>query len=61
MNNAFCIISQLAAEKIEAFNQEEEAFGWQTTTYPLRMQTINVLKPYLQLYEYTVDFNNKYK
>ena len=46
---------------MEAFNTEEEAFGWQTTTYPQRLTTINSLKPYLQLYEYTVDFNNKYK
>jgi hypothetical protein len=47
--------------QVDAFNQEEEAFGWQTTVYPQRLQTIGVLKPYLQLYELTVDFNNKYK
>ncbi|KAL3855114.1 hypothetical protein ACJMK2_014343, partial [Sinanodonta woodiana] len=52
---------QVAAEKIEAFNNEEEAFGWQTTAYPQRLQIINTLKPYLTLYETTVDFNNKYK
>ena len=45
----------------EAFNVEEESFGWQTTTYPVRLQTINTLKPYLTLYELTVDFENKYK
>ncbi len=52
---------QAAAEKIEAFNAEEEAFGWQTTTYPNRLSTINTLKPFLQLYELTVDFNEKFK
>ncbi|XP_067686354.1 dynein axonemal heavy chain 7-like [Haliotis asinina] len=52
---------QAAAEKIEMFNVEEEAFGWQTTAYPQRQTVINTLKPYLQLYETTVDFNSKYK
>ncbi|XP_060067000.1 dynein axonemal heavy chain 7-like [Ylistrum balloti] len=51
----------VAQEKIEAFNNEEEAFGWQTTAYPQRQGIINTLKPYLSLYELTVDFNNKYK
>ena len=50
-----------AADKIEQFNLEEESFGWQTTTYPLRQTTINTLKPYFQLYELTVDFNQKFK
>ncbi|XP_078701931.1 dynein axonemal heavy chain 7-like isoform X3 [Branchiostoma floridae x Branchiostoma belcheri] len=50
-----------AAEKIEQFNQEEEAFGWQTTAYPGRQKILNVLTPYLKLYETTVEFNNKYK
>ncbi|XP_076459412.1 dynein axonemal heavy chain 7-like [Babylonia areolata] len=52
---------QAAADKIEAFNQEEESFGWQTTAYPQRVSVINTLKPYLNLYEMTVDFNTKYK
>ncbi|XP_041374659.1 dynein heavy chain 7, axonemal-like isoform X2 [Gigantopelta aegis] len=52
---------QAAADKIEAFNNEEEAFGWQTTTYPQRIQVLSTLKPYHTLYETTVDFNNKYK
>eukprot|EP00058_Branchiostoma_floridae_P012957 XP_002598445.1 hypothetical protein BRAFLDRAFT_83261 [Branchiostoma floridae] len=50
-----------AAEKIEQFNQEEEAFGWQTTAYPARQKILNVLTPFLKLYETTVEFNNKYK
>ncbi|CAH1790213.1 unnamed protein product [Owenia fusiformis] len=52
---------QAAADKVEAFNTEEESFGWETTQYPKRMTTINKLKPYLTLYESTVDFNTKYK
>ncbi|XP_059164025.1 dynein axonemal heavy chain 7-like isoform X1 [Physella acuta] len=52
---------QIAADKIDAFNTEEEAFGWDVTTYPQRMNIINNLKPYQQLYELTVDFNTKHK
>ena len=52
---------QLAADKQDAFNSEEEAFGWETTNYPSRIQTIQVLKPYLSLYEMTVDFNGKFR
>ncbi|XP_070569551.1 dynein axonemal heavy chain 7-like isoform X2 [Ptychodera flava] len=52
---------EAAADKIEAFNNEEEAFGWQTSTYPQRMQILNTLTPYLKLYELTVEFNGKYK
>ena len=51
----------LCLTQIEAFNTEEEAFGWQTTAYPQRQTIINTLKPYLQLYDTTVEFNNKYK
>ncbi|XP_076449948.1 dynein axonemal heavy chain 7-like [Babylonia areolata] len=52
---------QAAADKIDAFNHEEESFGWDTTAYPQRVTIINTLKPYLHLYEMTVDFNTKYK
>ena len=47
--------------QVEAFNNEEEAFGWDITTYPGRQETLNTLKPYLNLYTLTVDFNDKYK
>lgn len=52
---------ETAAERIQAFNAEEESFGWPITQYPLRTQALSTLKPYLQLYELTVDFSNKYK
>lgn len=45
-----------AENTIEGFNTEEEAFGWEVTDYPLRMDLINELKPYIQLYSSAVDF-----
>ncbi|XP_039266483.2 dynein axonemal heavy chain 7-like isoform X2 [Styela clava] len=50
---------ETASEKIEQFNIEEEAFGWETSQYPQRKQLDTTLAPYLKLYETTVDFNNK--
>lgn len=50
-----------ANERIEQFNAEEEAFGWETTQYPLRLQTFNTLQPYQKLYEIGVEFTNKNK
>lgn len=48
-----------ANERIEQFNGEEEAFAWETTQYPLRLQTFNTLQPYSKLYEIGVEFTNK--
>ncbi len=50
-----------ANERIEQFNAEEEAFGWETTQYPLRLQSFNSLQPYLKLFEIGVEFTNKNK
>ena len=58
-NLAECNIFSLP--QILAFNQEEEAFNWDVTSYPQRQQLINTLNPYLKLYETTVEFQNKYK
>ncbi|VDM15555.1 unnamed protein product [Hydatigera taeniaeformis] len=52
---------EVALTKIDAFNAEETAFGWTLTSYPLRLETQTILKPYLRLYETTVEFNNKSK
>ena len=52
---------EAAAEKIEAFNMEEESFGWQTSAYPQRNKILSVLTPYHKLYETTVEFNTKHK
>ncbi|XP_033628553.1 dynein heavy chain 7, axonemal-like isoform X2 [Asterias rubens] len=52
---------EAASEKIEAFNLEEEAFGWQTSAYPMRNTITSTLQPYHKLYETTVEFNTKHK
>ncbi len=50
-----------ANERIEQFNAEEEAFAWELTQYPLRLQAYNALQPYLKLYEIGVEFTSKHK
>ncbi|XP_014666536.1 PREDICTED: dynein heavy chain 7, axonemal-like [Priapulus caudatus] len=50
-----------AAEKIEAFNTEEEAFGWDLTTYPARQELVQMLQPYMKLYDTAVEFGTKYR
>lgn len=52
---------ELAVNKIEQFNAEEDALKWESTTYPLRNEVQNTLRPFLRLYETTVEFNNKYR
>ncbi|XP_037706594.1 dynein heavy chain 7, axonemal isoform X3 [Choloepus didactylus] len=51
----------LAAEKIEQFNAEEEAFGWLPSIYPQRKKIQDGLNPYLRLYETAVEFSTKYR
>ncbi|EPQ01952.1 Dynein heavy chain 7, axonemal [Myotis brandtii] len=51
----------LAADKIEQFNAEEEAFGWSPSLYPQRKKIQDSLNPYLRLYETAVEFSNKYR
>ena len=50
----------VAGEKLEAINEEEEAFGMDTTTFPLRQQLQTFLKPYINLYNTSNEFNDKY-
>ncbi|CAB4002499.1 dynein heavy chain 7, axonemal-like, partial [Paramuricea clavata] len=52
---------ETAADKVQSFNDEEEAFGWDVTAYPQRQQLMNTLTPFRKLYETTVEFQNKYK
>ncbi|KAA0191397.1 hypothetical protein HAZT_HAZT007379 [Hyalella azteca] len=40
-----------AAQYTDHINREEEAFGWNTTLYPLRKQVADKLSPFLKLYE----------
>ncbi|XP_006878990.1 PREDICTED: dynein heavy chain 7, axonemal [Elephantulus edwardii] len=50
-----------AADKIEQFNVEEEAFGWLPSVYPQRKKIQDGLNPYLRLYDTAVEFGNKYR
>jgi len=50
-----------ALAKIQAINNEQDAFGKDITAYPERQQIINTLNPYLKLYETTVEFQEKHK
>ncbi|KAI9203090.1 dynein heavy chain and region D6 of dynein motor-domain-containing protein [Polychytrium aggregatum] len=47
-------------EKIQAFNHEEDLFGWETTKFPTLTETIEALAPYLSLYQTSVDFQKSY-
>ncbi|XP_041119882.1 dynein heavy chain 7, axonemal isoform X1 [Polyodon spathula] len=51
----------LAMEKIDQFNLEEEAFGWPVSQYPQRKKIQEKLMPYLRLYEMTTEFHTKHK
>ncbi|XP_026981187.1 dynein axonemal heavy chain 7 [Sagmatias obliquidens] len=51
----------LAADKIEQLNAEEEAFGWLPSIYPQRKKIQDGLNPYLRLYETVVEFSTKYR
>ncbi|KAJ8926978.1 hypothetical protein NQ314_020603 [Rhamnusium bicolor] len=50
-----------AMERIDAFNEEETAFGFELSQYPLRKQIFDKLVPYKKLYDNSVDFLNKYE
>ncbi|KAM9628836.1 dynein axonemal heavy chain 7 [Morphnus guianensis] len=51
----------LAANKIDQLNSEEESFGWPVSQYPQHKNIRNTLAPYLRLYDMTVEFNRKHK
>lgn len=50
---------QESEDTVEGFNSEEEAFGWEITSYPQRLELMNELKPYFQLYSSAVDFEKR--
>ena len=50
-----------ATERIEGFNQEEDAFDWERSKYPLRKKLVNTLAPYVTLYKTIVDFQDKHE
>ncbi|XP_028254184.1 dynein heavy chain 7, axonemal isoform X2 [Parambassis ranga] len=52
---------ELAMEKIDDFNLEEEAYGWSVSQYPQRKQIQDKLTPFLRLYETATDFLKQYE
>ncbi|XP_045470082.1 dynein axonemal heavy chain 7 [Harmonia axyridis] len=48
-----------AMERIDAFNEEEAAFGFELSQYPIRKQTHDKLGPYKKLYDNATDFLQK--
>ncbi|XP_063744092.1 dynein axonemal heavy chain 7 [Eleginops maclovinus] len=52
---------ELALEKINDFNMEEEAFGWTVSQYPQRKKIHDKLLPFLRLYETASDFLDQYE
>lgn len=48
-------------EKIDAFNEEETAFNFELSQYPLRKQTHDKLTPFKKLYDNSMDFLTKYE
>lgn len=57
----FLVIFRLiqAMERIDAFNEEESAFGFETSQYPLRKQIHDKLAPYKKLYDNATGFLEK--
>lgn len=49
-----------AMDKIDKFNEEEVAFGWETTQYPLRKQIADRLQPYKKLFDSACEFLTKH-
>ncbi|XP_050309816.1 dynein axonemal heavy chain 7 [Anthonomus grandis grandis] len=50
-----------AMERIDQFNEEEAAFGFELSQYPLRKQIHDKLGPYKKLYDNSTDFINKHE
>lgn len=48
-----------AMEKIDRINEEEAAYGWELSQYPLRKQTHDKLLPYKKLFDAGQEFMEK--
>uniref|UniRef100_A0A1A9WZZ0 Dynein axonemal heavy chain 7 n=1 Tax=Glossina brevipalpis TaxID=37001 RepID=A0A1A9WZZ0_9MUSC len=48
-----------AMDTIDRINEEETAYGWDLTQYPVRKKTHDLLKPYKALYDAGQDFFDK--
>ncbi|PSN56752.1 Dynein heavy chain 7 [Blattella germanica] len=51
---------QSALDKIDRFNEEEVAYGWEQSQYPLRKKLAEKLAPYKKLYENATEFIAKH-
>lgn len=47
-------------EKIDKFNEEENAYGWPLTQYPMRKEIADRLAPYKKLYDVGCEFLTKH-
>ncbi|XP_031352178.1 dynein heavy chain 7, axonemal-like isoform X1 [Photinus pyralis] len=50
----------LAMERIDGFNTEEGAYGFELSQYPLRKQIHDKLSPFKKLYDLSMDFINQH-
>eukprot|EP00842_Homolaphlyctis_polyrhiza_P003265 jgi/Hompol1/393/HPOL_001324-RA len=48
------------AERIAAFNHEEELFGWEITKFTMLSTAMEGLSPFLTLYQTSIDFQRSY-
>ncbi|XP_077275021.1 dynein heavy chain at 36C [Temnothorax americanus] len=49
-----------AMDKIDKFNEEEVAFGWEITQYPLRKRIADRLQPFKKLFDCICEYLTKY-
>lgn len=47
-------------ETIDGFNEEESAFGFELSQFPIRKQAFDKLLPYKKLFDNATDFLDKY-
>lgn len=50
----------MAMDKIDKFNEEETAYGWEITQYPLRKQIADRLMPFKKLFDSICEYLTKY-
>ncbi|EFN75889.1 Dynein heavy chain 7, axonemal [Harpegnathos saltator] len=50
----------MAMDKIDKFNAEEAAFGWEITQYPLRKRIADRLQPFKKLFDSACEFLTKH-
>lgn len=63
MTKTFYISTRLthAMQKIDEINEEEAAYGWEMSQYPLRKQCADKLQPYKKLFDAGQEFMDKHE